>query len=79
MIVDIFYEDKFVARGETTFSPWMLWTFIKPSPEIDTQRLVSKLESIQENRALNFEVYSDHSVFGFPPLFTVKKAEHVWA
>lgn len=75
MQVDIFYEGEFIATGETTFSPWMLWTFIKPSPEVNTDLLVAKLEDIRDERAMNFEVYVDHSVFGFPPAFTVKKSE----
>lgn len=75
MHVDIFYDGEFIATGETTFSPWMLWTFIHPTPEVDVPHMVSRLEELRRDRALNYELYTDASTIGFPPAFTVKKSE----
>lgn len=75
MKVDIFYKGEFIATGDTTFSPYMLWTFIKPSAEVNVDYVRGRLATLKEDHALNYEIYDDASIMGFPPAFTVKKSE----
>lgn len=73
MQVNIFYKDEFIATGETTYSPWAFWTYIKPSPEMDQDRLIARLKEIQTDFGTHYDFTG--SSIGFAPAYEARKSE----